>query len=397
MSARRWQRNQSDPIVDAMGRLTTFVFGPDRATRARTAAILLCALMYVVCCSAAFQAADIGVMRAEAPLVLLWTTLPAYGVFYGLVRSGRSKRLKDPTLMMPQTIFALMAIAYAYTAVGPADRGIVLVLVALVMVFGMYTHTPRQSVIMGVAAMLVIGITMGVLAQWDPVYYPPVLELLRFELMMGTLPALIYSAYQISSWRNRVAEQRRALREALEQVEQLAIRDGLTGLHNRRHMQDRLEHCVKRFERYGEAFTVVLIDLDHFKRINDTHGHKVGDQVLQSFASAAQLVLRETDCLSRWGGEEFLFLLPATHAHKAGVAVERLRESLKTCTISLSVPDLRLTFSAGIAVHDVPMPLHRTLERADQALYAAKQGGRNRSELALPPQTDAITLVRAPG
>ena len=220
MSARRWQRNQSDPIVDAMGRLTTFVFGPDRATRARTAAILLCALMYVVCCSAAFQAADIGVMRAEAPLVLLWTTLPAYGVFYGLVRSGRSKRLKDPTLMMPQTIFALMAIAYAYTAVGPADRGIVLVLVALVMVFGMYTHTPRQSLLIGGVAMLLMGASMGVLSQWDPVYYPPTLELLRFELMMGTLPALIFSAYQISAWRNRVAEQRRALREALEQVEQ---------------------------------------------------------------------------------------------------------------------------------------------------------------------------------
>ncbi len=394
-SGRNWQRQSSDPIVDAMGRFTTVLFGPDRATRARTAAILLCALMYVVCCTAAFQAADVGLMRPEAPYVLVWTTLPAYAVFYGLVRCGWSRRMADHTLMLPQNIFALFAIAYAYTAVGPADRGIVLVLLALVMVFGMYTHTPRQSVIIGVIAMLLIGAAMGVLSQWDPAYYPPKLELLRFELMMGTLPALIYSAYQISAWRNRMAEQRRALREALAQVQQLATRDSLTGLHNRRHMQDRLEHCAKRFERYGEGFAVVLIDLDHFKRINDVHGHKVGDQALQSFASAAQMVLRETDFLSRWGGEEFLFLLPATDAQKALVAVERLRESLKVCTISASVPELKLTFSAGVAVHDLPLPLHRTLERADQALYAAKQGGRDRSEVALPPQTDAISLVQS--
>jgi len=107
------------------------------------------------------------------------------------------------------------------------------------------------------------------------------------------------------------------------------------------------------------------------------------------------MVLRETDFLSRWGGEEFLFLLPATDAQKALVAVERLRESLKVCTISASVPELKLTFSAGVAVHDLPLPLHGTLERADQALYAAKQGGRDRSEVALPPQTDAISLVQS--
>ena len=397
MNGRTWQRSSGDPIVESIGRLTNFIFGPDRATRARTAAILLCALMYVVCCSAAFRAADIRLMRPEAPHVLLWTTLPAYAMFYGLVRTGWSRRIKDPTLMVPQNIFALFAIAYAYTAVGPDDRGIVLVLVALVMVFGMYTHTPRQSLLIGGVAMLLIGVSMGVLSQWDPIYYPPTLELLRFELMMGTLPALIFSAYQISAWRNRVAEQRRALRDALEQVQQLATRDTLTGLYNRRFMQDRLDHCAKRYERYGENFAVVLIDLDHFKRINDVHGHKVGDQALQAFASAANVVLRETDCLSRWGGEEFLFLMPATDAHKANIAVERLRESLSKTTISASVPDLTLTFSAGVAVHSLPLPLHRTLERADQALYAAKEGGRNRTETAQPPQTDGVTLVREAG
>ena len=120
-----------DPIVDAVGRMVNVLFGPDRATRARTAAILLCAIMYGICCSAAYYAASIDLMRPFAPKLLLATSMPAYVAFYSLVRFGKTKQLKDPTLMLPQNIFALLAIAFAYTAVGPHDRGVVLVLIAL--------------------------------------------------------------------------------------------------------------------------------------------------------------------------------------------------------------------------------------------------------------------------
>jgi diguanylate cyclase (GGDEF)-like protein len=372
----------ADPIIDAVGRIVTFVFGPDRATRARTAAILLCAVMYAICCSAAYYAAEIQLMRPFAPRLLLITSMPAYALFFLLVRSGRTKHLKDPTLMLPQNVFALLAIAFAYTAVGPNDRGIVLILIALVMVFGMYTHTPKQSVVIGLLSMLLLGLSMGILSRVDPAYYPPDLELLRFELMIGTIPSLIYSAYQISSWRNRLSVQRRDLKVALEQVQQMATRDVLTGLYNRRFMQTRLEEAVKRFDRYGERFTVVLIDLDHFKRINDQYGHKVGDQALTAFASAAAMVLRDSDTIARWGGEEFIFLLPNTTAHKALVAMSRLRQTLANCTVSPDVPQLRIKFSAGVAVHDQVASLNHTLERADRALYIAKSEGRDRDSVA---------------
>lgn len=375
---------QHDPIIDGIGRLVTFVFGPDRVTRARTAAILLCAVMYGICCSAAYYAADLNLMRPFAPNLLLMTSMPAYMAFFALVRTGRTRRLKDPTLMLPQNIFALLAIAFAYTAVGPNDRGIVLVLIALVMVFGMYTHTPKQSVVIGLMAMLLLGLSMGILSRVDPDYYPPKIELLRFELMLGTVPSLIYSAYQIASWRNRLSDQRRDLKVALEQVQQLATRDVLTGLYNRRFMQDRLEDSVKRFERYGERFTIVLIDLDHFKRVNDQYGHKVGDQALTAFASAAGMVLRDTDTIARWGGEEFIFLLPNTSAHKAVVALERLRMTLANCSVSENVPSLRVKFSSGIAVHENVAALNHTLERADRALYQAKNEGRDR-DITAPP------------
>lgn len=370
---------QHDPIIDSMGRLVKLIFGPDRATRARTGVVLLCSLMYAICCSAAFYAAEVGMMRDFAPRLLLATAIPCYTVFYALVRSGRTRTMRDPNLMVPQQSFSLLTIAFAYTAIGPHDRGLVLVLIALVMVFGMYTHQPRQAAFAGVLAMLLLAMCMGVLSHIDPVYYPPTLELLRFELMIGTLPPLILAAYQISAWRNRLAQQRRELRETLEKVQTLASRDALTGLYNRRHMQDRLIDSAKRHERYGERFTVVLVDLDHFKRINDVHGHRVGDEALMAFASAAILALRESDTVGRWGGEEFLFILPNTSPTKALVALDRLRAALQHCGISSRVPGLRVAFSAGVAQHDLAAPVHRTLERADHALYQAKTAGRNRS------------------
>jgi diguanylate cyclase (GGDEF)-like protein len=376
--------NHPDPIVEAVGRAVVFLLGPDRQTRARTAATLLCAVVYGICCGAAFYAADLGLMRSFAPTLLLITSVPAYAVFYLLIRTGKSRQFKDPSLMPAQNLLALLAIAFAYTAIAPEDRGVALVLVALVMVFGMYAHTASYAVTMGTMFLVILGIIMGVLAHVDPVFYPPPLELLRFELILGTVPSMIYASYQITTWRTRLTTQRRDLKLALAQVQKLATRDVLTGLYNRRFMQDRLEDCIGRFDRYGERFTIVLVDLDHFKRINDQYGHKVGDQALTAFASASGMVLRDTDTIARWGGEEFLLLLPNTSSHKAAIAMERLRIALVDCAISPDVPDLRLHFSSGIAVHDGPAALSQTLELADRALYQAKNNGRDRDVCANP-------------
>lgn len=236
--------------------------------------------------------------------------------------------------------------------------------------------------------MVLLGVAMGVLSRLDPDYYPPQLELLRFGVMLGSLPVLIFTAYLISSWRNRLASQRRELKQALDQVQQLATRDALTGLYNRRHMQEKLSYAAQRYHRYGERFTVALIDLDHFKRINDEHGHQVGDQALMAFASAASMVLRDTDTLARWGGEEFLFLMPNTSPQKAAIALDRVRDALAGVVVSAAAPQLRLRFSAGLALHLGSEGTEGTLERADQALYRAKSEGRHRSMVAAGRETD---------
>ena len=235
---------------------------------------------------------------------------------------------------------------------------------------------------------LLLGAAMGVLSSVDPTYYPPQLELLRFGVMLGSLPVLIFTAYLISSWRQRLSTQRRELQQALDQVQQLATRDALTGLYNRRHMQEKLAYAAQRFQRYGERFTVALIDLDHFKRINDEHGHVVGDQALMAFASAASMVLRDSDTLARWGGEEFLFLMPNTSPQKASIALDRVRDALASVTVSQVAPQLRLRFSAGLALCLGQEGTDATLERADQALYQAKRAGRHRSVVAAGPEQD---------
>lgn len=372
----------SDPLMAALQRGAVILLGPDRRTRGHSGIILLCVLMYAICCAAATHAASIGMMLPIGPTLLIAATFPAYFVFYVLIRSGYTRNWRDSGLMVLQNVYGLMAVSVAYITLDPSERGMVLVLIALGIVFGMYAHSPRQAVINGSVAMVSLGLTMWALSRINPVYYPPQLELFRFAVMVGSLPVLIFTADLISRWQQRLSSQRQELQDALAQVQQLATRDALTGLYNRHHMQDKLDYASQRYQRYGERFTLALIDLDHFKRINDGYGHQVGDQALMAFATAASMVLRDTDTLARWGGEEFLFLMPNTSPQKAAIALDRIRETLQTVVISAVASHLKLQFSAGLALHIGGESPEGTLERADQALYQAKNEGRHRSVVA---------------
>lgn len=365
--------------------------GPDVTTRSRVVGVSLCVVVYALCCLAAWQASLAGIFQPWAlPYLLL--TLPANLLALALVRSGWSRHRADPALMIPQNALALGAITLAYVAVGPEDRGLVLVLLTLVMVFGMYTHTPKQTLLIGGGAVLLLASLMVWLVQHDPVYYPLHRELVRFELLAGCLPALIFTAHQLVSWRDKLRIQRSELAAALEIVQQLATTDTLTGLINRRHAQNKLEECLMRHQRYGEPFTLGLIDLDHFKAINDAHGHRVGDEVLVSFARAASAHVRPADTVARWGGEEFLVLFPGASVAQAHAVLHQLQGVLASAEMSAQHPPLRVAFSAGLAQHGEGAALDQTLEHADTALYEAKRGGRRQVVMALG--SPSSTLAR---
>jgi len=221
--------------------------------------------------------------------------------------------------------------------------------------------------------------------------------LLRFVLAAETRPAVSGGAYYVSKRRNRLQAQKSVLAHALDLLQEIASRDELTRLVNRRHMQQRIEEQASMQLRSGEPFCLALIDLDHFKRVNDQHGHAVGDQVLKEFADAALEALRKTDILARWGGEEFLLLLPNEHPDGAQAALGRIAERLRAHQHTPGASGLPVTFSAGLTDHPVGEPLRETLERADQALYRAKEQGRDRTvaHLATPPPEETTTLADA--
>jgi diguanylate cyclase (GGDEF)-like protein len=163
------------------------------------------------------------------------------------------------------------------------------------------------------------------------------------------------------------------------ELKALASRDSLTGCLNRRAMGQRIEDEHDRFHRYGRPFSVVLVDLDRFKAINDTRGHGVGDQVLVRTAEVLTQTLRTGDAVARWGGEEFLILLPETEGEAAVVLAERLRLAIAGHAFDLG--DVVVTFSAGVAGARNDETVEELCARADRALYRAKET-RNRVQAA---------------
>ncbi len=168
------------------------------------------------------------------------------------------------------------------------------------------------------------------------------------------------------------------LRQALATISELAIRDELTGIHNRRFLLDLVEKEKERADRNGSEFCLCLFDIDFFKRINDTYGHAAGDTVLRDFARTVQEQLRALDAFGRYGGEEFLLMLPETPAASAIALAERVRgavEGLRCLDVERTIT---LTVSVGVAEYRLGEKVAQTIVRADQALYLAKSGGRNR-------------------
>ncbi len=182
----------------------------------------------------------------------------------------------------------------------------------------------------------------------------------------------------------------RRLEDYTDLIESRSRTDYLTGAWNRLEIERRTELEISRSKRYASPVALVLFDIDHFKRVNDSYGHEAGDEVLKSLVSFCQKNIREIDVLGRFGGEEFLILMPNTDQGAAFDAAERVREGVArlTCASHHGV-DIHITISLGISVlHPAPdvdayQEMKRLINQADQAMYLAKQGGRNQTRLGL--------------
>ena len=365
--------------------LSVLLLGSERKQQLRISRSLTAAFVFLACIGLQVYASHTGLLEAEHGWRVSILCLVNITLWYGLLRSGLNLRFRDPALTMPQVLAAMTIIVYAYSGANQI-HGSIMILLTLVQVFGIFTMSLRDARLAGLYSLTLMGIVMVYKSLTDPVHYPYQLEIAHFILLAAILPTISHLAAQLSAMRARLQSQKNELAQALTRIQILATRDELTGLFNRRHMLDVLTQHQKRLIRSGHhRFCLALLDIDHFKRINDTHGHGVGDEVLREFAATLQRALRDTDVLARWGGEEFLLLINDTSPDLAIIGVDRARELLAAGPLLPHMPDLKVTFSAGLTGYDDVEELNTCIDRADQALYRAKSEGRDRTVIADPP------------
>ena len=353
------------------------MLGPAGQQRLRVSQTLLGLVIYIA--YAGLQAVEVAfglIDRAESDL-LAATYVGGGLLFYALVRSGLSRYLgSDPGLPRPQMVFGLTCAVWAY-AISEPTRGAALTVPMMVIVFGMFSLRAREVRAMALFTLATLSLVMLWRTRGPQARYGVEQELVHFLFAAILLAGVGVLSVQMGRLRSNLGRQKRELERALEQIRMLATRDELTGLVNRRHMSVLLHEEQERQTRSGRTMTLVLIDIDLFKRINDSHGHAAGDTVLRRFADAASTVVRNTDAVSRWGGEEFLLMLPGTGADEAKSGVDRIRESLGRVVFDDIAERLTVTFSAGLAECPPNASIDAAIDRADRAMYRAKASGRN--------------------
>jgi diguanylate cyclase (GGDEF)-like protein len=360
-----------------MTRLIDLLLTTDRHQRVRLAQSALASLLMLACVLAMHLATAAGLN--DGRWLWPWTTVSLLGLLavFALIRCGWSLRLSDPSMTVAQMLYAIACAAAGYAIAGAAHGAVPLIL-ALVLMFGMFGLTQAQVLFVGSYSLLLFGAVMAAMSRQDPQHYPPQVEVVYFLLSAIVVWGVIVLSSRLATMRERLRTQRHELELAVARIGELATHDELTGLINRRRMQELLEQDRRRSQRAGHPWCLALLDIDHFKRVNDQHGHAAGDEVLRALARVGMAQVRKNDVLARWGGEEFVLLLQDIGPAMAHVAVERLRQRVIAEPVPLDGLALPITFSAGLTQHVVGETVEQTLGRADRALYEAKAQGRNR-------------------
>ncbi|MEH6436243.1 diguanylate cyclase [Massilia sp. DD77] len=301
-------------------------------------------------------------------------------VFYFMVRFSAVLRLTPEVLTVTQALYAIGCGMWAYSIGGPVRSGI-MPMTVMVVAFCMFALRPRQTLLLTAASLTGMGSTMWWLQAHDPLRFPPAVEAITFGYLAAALLSTALLTGEMSKLRARLKRRKKELERALETIRLLATRDELTSLANRRHMNEVLAEEERRHP-HGAGTCVALLDIDFFKQVNDRHGHAAGDAVLRSFAATARGALRGHDVLARWGGEEFLLLLPDTCPSDARLVLDRMAERVHAMRVPALEADRRISFSAGLAERRHGEAFADAINRADKALYRAKEAGRDRIEMA---------------
>ena len=319
-----------------------------------------------------------GALPPVAPLAFGAAGIGLTGLFAIMVRMGLHRRMGGALFTTLQLLSACSLMLV--TAAALPQIGVLLLLTLIIALATAALQLPLRHVLVvtgliaafSLALLLFNGVRFGLPLDDG---WLRLLSGLWFAVVLAKIVAINLIGAEM---RKALSASNARLEAALAQVRELSERDELTGLQNRRSILAHLAEERARFSRGGLAFGVAILDIDHFKRVNDRHGHAMGDEVLRAFAKIVTDKLRSTDRIARYGGEEFLLLLTnSPEAPSVQLAVERLRCAVEEYPWSDLAAELKLTCSIGVTMSCAGEGVAEMLERADAALYRAKSDGRN--------------------
>lgn len=325
----------------------------------------------------------------QMPLLTIFSGLAiAHLGVYLLIRQGWSRLLSDPSMSASQMVQAIIAVTLLMHYSGPM-RGAMMSLYFIILINGVLVL--KQSTQLLLAGFAVTSVTLLHLYEWQfaPIA-PSGIEIAQLLILSLGLLWFCYiggfmyqlqqrtrdQKHQLRAQQQLLSESNSQLQIALHKVEEIARKDPLTGAYNRRYFMEQLEQEIHRARRHNTPLPLAVIDLDFFKQINDQYGHGMGDQILQLFVESAHQILRQNDCVARFGGEEFVAYFPHTQLHDARKVLERLQHHFakQGKTVLANAP----TFSAGLSLLSPQDTSESLIQRTDAALYQAKDEGRNR-------------------
>lgn len=345
--------------------------------------ILLAFASYMVCYGFILVCYGLGMTRFDGWKLgaMFALIVGCCGGFYFIVRTGLNRRFRDPSLLFPQLYTSLVIISYGLNYAQQA-RSAVMISYLFAYMFGLFRLDIRGLLRFGGAALLSYGgiILLAWLRQ-EPGFSPRH-EFLQWLGLAFMTPWFALMASSVTVLRKRLKSKNAQLTAAMQRIRMLATHDEVTGCYNRHYIMDLLERHAASARRTGTHFCLCLIDIDHFKHVNDAYGHAAGDHVLMRVAGIAQEGLRNADCFARYGGEEFLLLLAGTQLEDAQACAERIRARIADSLMRHDGEEFCVTVSLGVAQYQASETVKHAIERADKALYRAKNGGRNQCAVA---------------
>ena len=364
---------------------------PDQALRIRR--LFMASIAYVLNASLAYFSYLAGITEWPA-IVGLMIIIPVVNiVFYIVIRTGLNLNFADPSLTFAQMCAAILTIMYVMYYANES-RGLLLLMYVIMMLFGIFRLNTRDFFLISILTLLTYGADIVLLYIFRPEGVNFRNEFLQWIVLAIVMIDFSFIGGYISSLRRNLRTSHSELKKTVENlnisqselekslaiIQEIAIHDELTGFYNRRHLMELLENEKNRSLRGNSTFTIAMLDIDHFKQVNDTYGHQAGDEVLRRISAAIKNTMRNTDFCGRYGGEEFVLVLIQTDLKEAMICAERMRTNIEKCRFPDIGNGFRITASIGLSQYQMREEIDTMIARADRSMYRAKEGGRNRLE-----------------